>query len=48
MPIPVDDLSHIRDAFVQPLISQGVGVQDVVALMDVLFYEKRLREYHVN
>lgn len=33
--INLDYLSHLRDALVQPLISQGVeGAQDVVALMD--------------
>ncbi|XP_004681405.1 PREDICTED: replication factor C subunit 1 isoform X1 [Condylura cristata] len=33
--VNLDYLSHIRDALVQPLASQGVeGVQDVVALMD--------------
>lgn len=34
-------LSHIRDALVQPLTSQGVeGVQDVVALMDTYYLMK--------
>ncbi|XP_054993580.1 replication factor C subunit 1 [Sorex araneus] len=33
--VNLDYLSHIRDALVQPLISQGVeGAQDVVTLMD--------------
>lgn len=42
MHILVDNLSHIRNAFVQPLISKGIGVQDVVAPMDV-YYERSLR-----
>jgi hypothetical protein len=37
----MDYLSHIRDALVQPLTSQGVeGVQDVVALMDTYYLMK--------
>lgn len=37
----MDYLSHIRDALVQPLTSQGVeGVQDVVALMDAYYLMK--------
>lgn len=36
-----DYLSHIRDALVQPLASQGVeGVQEVVALMDTYYLMK--------
>ncbi|XP_062069567.1 replication factor C subunit 1 [Lepus europaeus] len=39
--INMDYLSHIRDALVQPLTSQGVeGVQDVVALMDMYYLMK--------
>nr|XP_019597486.1 PREDICTED: replication factor C subunit 1 isoform X1 [Rhinolophus sinicus] len=39
--INMDYLSHIRDALVQPLTSQGVeGVQDVVALMDAYYLMK--------
>nr|KAF6502290.1 replication factor C subunit 1 [Molossus molossus] len=39
--INMDYLSHIRDALVQPLLSQGVeGVQDVVALMDAYYLMK--------
>lgn len=37
----MDYLSHIRDALVQPLISQGIeGVQDVIALMDTYYLMK--------
>lgn len=37
----MDYLSHMRDALVQPLTSQGVGgVQDVVALMDTYYLMK--------
>lgn len=37
----MDYLSHIRDALVQPLTSQGVeGVQDAVALMDTYYLMK--------
>lgn len=37
----MDYLSHIRDALVQPLTTQGVeGVQDVVALMDAYYLMK--------
>lgn len=37
----MDYLSHIRDALVQPLASQGVeGVQEVVALMDAYYLMK--------
>ncbi|XP_073898550.1 replication factor C subunit 1 isoform X3 [Castor canadensis] len=39
--VNMDYLSHIRDALVQPLTSQGVeGVQDVVALMDTYYLMK--------
>ncbi|XP_004764068.2 replication factor C subunit 1 [Mustela putorius furo] len=39
--INMDYLSHIRDALVQPLTSQGVeGVQDVIALMDAYYLMK--------
>ncbi|EHB08848.1 Replication factor C subunit 1 [Heterocephalus glaber] len=38
--VNMDDLSHIRDALVQPLTSQGVGVQDVVALRDTYYLMK--------
>ncbi|XP_078302321.1 replication factor C subunit 1 isoform X1 [Panthera onca] len=39
--VNMDYLSHIRDALVQPLISQGVeGVQDVIALMDTYYLMK--------
>ncbi|KAM6150983.1 replication factor C subunit 1 isoform 2-T2 [Erethizon dorsatum] len=39
--VNMDYLSHIRDALVQPLASQGVeGVQDVVALMDTYYLMK--------
>ncbi|XP_026958947.1 replication factor C subunit 1 isoform X6 [Sagmatias obliquidens] len=39
--VNVDYLSHIRDALVQPLTSQGIeGVQDVVALMDAYYLMK--------
>ncbi|XP_040822182.1 replication factor C subunit 1 isoform X1 [Ochotona curzoniae] len=39
--VNMDYLSHLRDALVQPLISQGVeGVQDVVALMDAYYLMK--------
>uniref|UniRef100_A0A452RRS8 DNA replication factor RFC1 C-terminal domain-containing protein n=1 Tax=Ursus americanus TaxID=9643 RepID=A0A452RRS8_URSAM len=39
--VNVDYLSHIRDALVQPLTSQGVeGVQDVIALMDSYYLMK--------
>ncbi|XP_066242266.1 replication factor C subunit 1 isoform X1 [Saccopteryx leptura] len=39
--INMDYLSHIRDALVQPLTSQGVeGVQAVVALMDAYYLMK--------
>ncbi|XP_023558535.1 replication factor C subunit 1 [Octodon degus] len=39
--VNLDYLSHIRDALVQPLASQGVeGVQDVVALMDTYYLMK--------
>ncbi|KAB0393657.1 hypothetical protein E2I00_003483, partial [Balaenoptera physalus] len=39
--VNVDYLSHIRDALVQPLTSQGIeGVQDVVALMDTYYLMK--------
>ncbi|XP_076992731.1 replication factor C subunit 1 isoform X2 [Tamandua tetradactyla] len=39
--INMDYLSHIRDALVQPLISQGVeGVKDVVVLMDTYYVMK--------
>ncbi|XP_037685534.1 replication factor C subunit 1 isoform X2 [Choloepus didactylus] len=39
--INMDYLSHIRDALVQPLTSQGVeGVKDVVALMDTYYLMK--------
>ena len=37
----MDYLSHIRDALVQPLASQGIeGVRDVVALMDAYYLMK--------
>lgn len=37
----MDYLSHIRDALVQPLTSQGVeGIQDVVAFMDAYYLMK--------
>ncbi|XP_046511734.1 replication factor C subunit 1-like [Equus quagga] len=39
--VNMEYLSHIRDALVQPLTSQGVeGVQDVVALMDTYYLMK--------
>ncbi|XP_003800730.1 replication factor C subunit 1 isoform X1 [Otolemur garnettii] len=39
--VNLDYLSHLRDALVQPLTSQGVeGVQDVVALMDTYYLMK--------
>uniref|UniRef100_A0A8D2FRA2 DNA replication factor RFC1 C-terminal domain-containing protein n=1 Tax=Theropithecus gelada TaxID=9565 RepID=A0A8D2FRA2_THEGE len=39
--VNIDYLSHLRDALVQPLTSQGVdGVQDVVALMDTYYLMK--------
>ncbi|XP_045429334.1 replication factor C subunit 1 isoform X2 [Pipistrellus kuhlii] len=39
--VNMDYLSHIRDALVQPLASQGVeGVQEVVALMDAYYLTK--------
>lgn len=39
--VNMDYLSHIRDALVQPLTSQGVeGVQDAVALMDTYYLMK--------
>uniref|UniRef100_A0A8C0T5R2 Replication factor C subunit 1 n=1 Tax=Canis lupus familiaris TaxID=9615 RepID=A0A8C0T5R2_CANLF len=39
--VNMDYLSHIRDALVQPLTSQGVeGVQDVIALMDAYYLMK--------
>ncbi|KAB0368430.1 hypothetical protein FD755_020196 [Muntiacus reevesi] len=39
--VNMDYLSHIRDALVQPLASQGIeGVQDVVALMDAYYLMK--------
>uniref|UniRef100_A0A2K5D8F2 Replication factor C subunit 1 n=1 Tax=Aotus nancymaae TaxID=37293 RepID=A0A2K5D8F2_AOTNA len=39
--VNMDYLSHLRDALVQPLTSQGVdGVQDVVALMDTYYLMK--------
>ncbi|XP_057584405.1 replication factor C subunit 1 isoform X3 [Hippopotamus amphibius kiboko] len=39
--VNMDYLSHIRDALVQPLTSQGTeGVQDVVALMDTYYLMK--------
>ncbi|XP_027982404.1 replication factor C subunit 1 isoform X2 [Eumetopias jubatus] len=39
--VNMDYLSHIRDALVQPLTSQGVeGVQDVIALMDTYYLMK--------
>ncbi|XP_004870353.2 replication factor C subunit 1 isoform X4 [Heterocephalus glaber] len=39
--VNMDYLSHIRDALVQPLTSQGVeGVQDVVALMNTYYLMK--------
>ncbi|XP_013009784.2 replication factor C subunit 1 isoform X1 [Cavia porcellus] len=39
--VNTDYLSHIRDALVQPLASQGVeGVQEVVALMDTYYLMK--------
>ncbi|XP_013373524.1 PREDICTED: replication factor C subunit 1 isoform X2 [Chinchilla lanigera] len=39
--VNLDYLSHVRDALVQPLASQGVeGVQDVVALMDAYYLTK--------
>ncbi|XP_053433501.1 replication factor C subunit 1 isoform X2 [Nycticebus coucang] len=39
--VNLDYLSHMRDALVQPLTSQGVeGVQDVVALMDTYYLMK--------
>ncbi|XP_069351399.1 replication factor C subunit 1 isoform X4 [Eulemur rufifrons] len=39
--VNMDYLSHMRDALVQPLTSQGVeGVQDVVALMDSYYLMK--------
>ncbi|XP_044776168.1 LOW QUALITY PROTEIN: replication factor C subunit 1-like [Neomonachus schauinslandi] len=39
--VNVDYLSHIRDAVVQPLTSQGVeGVQDVIALMESYYLMK--------
>ncbi|KAM4811722.1 replication factor C subunit 1 isoform X1 [Urocitellus parryii] len=39
--VNMDYLSHIRDALVQPLTSQGVeGIQDVVALMDTYYLMK--------
>ncbi|XP_008580209.1 PREDICTED: replication factor C subunit 1 [Galeopterus variegatus] len=39
--VNMDYLSHIRDALVQPLTSQGVeGIQDVVALMDIYYLMK--------
>ncbi|XP_008067971.1 replication factor C subunit 1 isoform X2 [Carlito syrichta] len=39
--VNMDYLSHIRDALVQPLTSQGVeGVQNVVALMDTYYLVK--------
>ncbi|XP_062964123.1 replication factor C subunit 1 isoform X1 [Cynocephalus volans] len=39
--VNMDYLSHVRDALVQPLTSQGVeGIQDVVALMDTYYLMK--------
>nr|XP_054365049.1 replication factor C subunit 1 [Mirounga angustirostris] len=39
--VNMDYLSHVRDALVQPLTSQGVeGVQDVIALMDTYYLMK--------
>lgn len=39
--VNMDYLSHLRDALVQPLASQGIeGVQDVVALMDAYYLMK--------
>uniref|UniRef100_A0A2K6GMT7 Replication factor C subunit 1 n=1 Tax=Propithecus coquereli TaxID=379532 RepID=A0A2K6GMT7_PROCO len=39
--VNMDYLSHVRDALVQPLTSQGVeGVRDVVALMDTYYLMK--------
>ncbi|XP_014439940.1 replication factor C subunit 1 isoform X2 [Tupaia chinensis] len=39
--VNMDYLSHVRDALVQPLASQGAeGVQDVVALMDTYYLMK--------
>ncbi|XP_032127911.1 replication factor C subunit 1 [Sapajus apella] len=39
--VNMDYLSHLRDALVQPLTSQGVdGIQDVVALMDTYYLMK--------
>uniref|UniRef100_A0A2K6MCM3 Replication factor C subunit 1 n=1 Tax=Rhinopithecus bieti TaxID=61621 RepID=A0A2K6MCM3_RHIBE len=39
--VNMDYLSHLRDALVQPLTSQGVdGVQDAVALMDTYYLMK--------